>query len=79
MSAHRIRWWHVLLLWLGVLILSGSMLDVFWGSAGSGSGAISAVSLAGWRAPLVLILILAALALTIVWLRGRRRRVGQSA
>jgi hypothetical protein len=78
MSAHHIRWWQVLLLWLGVLLLSGAMLDVFWGSAVSGSGGISAVSLSGWRALALLILVLAAVAFTIVWLRGRRRHVGES-
>ena len=64
----------VILLWLGVLILSGAMLDVFWGSAASGAGGISAVSLTGWRAALLLILVLAAVAFTIGWLRARRRQ-----
>ena len=77
MSTDRVRWWQVLLLWLAVLVLSGAMLDVVWGSAASGGGGIRAVSLSWWRALVVLLLVLAATALTIVWLRSRRRALAR--
>ena len=69
------RWYHVVLLWIGGIVVAAALLTLFGSAfranATSSSGGLVSIGAPLWIAVLLLVLLIALVIATATWLRAR--------